>query len=109
MSGLPHVGDALTWQVTFLDQAGVVKDISAATVKRIKFRKPDDTEVEKDGTFVTDGTDGKLKYKSPTSPVFVDLGGLWKFQGHVVVSGDPFTGGDADGQPLTVEVMEVFA
>ncbi len=90
-----------------MDQDGVVKDISTATVKTIKFCKPDGTEVEEAGTFVTDGTDGVLKYKSVTG--FLSLAGLWKYQGHVVVSGDPFTGGDADGQPLTVEVMEVFS
>jgi len=44
-------------------------DISDATVKQIVIQKPDNTTLTKDGTFVTDGTDGALYYMTETSDI----------------------------------------
>lgn len=51
-------------QYTVLDYNANPLDISSATVKSLVFKKPDGTVVTKTATFVTNGTDGKLKYTS---------------------------------------------
>jgi hypothetical protein len=59
-----HENDIGTvFEVTLKDGATVI-DISGATEKKIKFRKPDKTTFEKDMDFVTDGTNGQLKYET---------------------------------------------
>lgn len=45
-----------------LDDDDEPLDISSATVKALVFKKPDGTVVEKTAVFVTNGTDGKLKW-----------------------------------------------
>jgi len=56
-------------------------DISAAVTKTIKFEKPDGTTMLKVGSFVTDGTDGLLEYKSIDNDL--DTSGNWRIQGYV--------------------------
>ena len=46
-----------------------VLDISGATVKQIVIKKPDNTILTKNGTFLTDGTDGILYYMTETSDI----------------------------------------
>lgn len=73
-----HLGDVgTTIQITISDGTNAV-DISAATVKNIIFVDPDDASQTKAGTFVTDGTDGKLKYVTEVD--FLDLVGVWQVQ-----------------------------
>jgi len=83
MSAEIHKGDVGTvFQVTLLDGTTVV-DISGATTKQILFQKPNGTTMTKNATFVTDGTDGKLKYTTVANDL--DTIGLWKIQARVVL------------------------
>jgi hypothetical protein len=70
------VGTAL--ELTIEDQDGDVVDLTSATVKSIKFTKPDETTVTKTAQFVTDGTDGKIRYVFTIGDL--DLDGTWKYQ-----------------------------
>ena len=80
-----HKGDIGTvFEITLAGANGQPIDISAATTGSIIFDKP-----EKNGvvvmtpTFVTDGTDGKIKYSSTAS--FLDAVGVWAIQAEIVL------------------------
>lgn len=60
---------------------GTVVDVSGAVTKTIKFEKPDGTTLSKAGSFVTDGTDGLLEYKTVDGDL--SIGGKWRLQGYV--------------------------
>lgn len=55
-------GDEGTTLLVTVTEDGVAKDISSATTKVVKFQKPVGAAVQKDLTYVTDGTDGQAKY-----------------------------------------------
>jgi hypothetical protein len=77
-----HVNDIGTdFRVTIVDNNTAV-DISSATSKTITFQKPNGVSVEKTATFVTDGSDGKIRYITVDGDL--DDGGTWKIQGKVV-------------------------
>lgn len=77
------IGTAFT--ITIMDDTAVV-DISSATVtKQIKFKKPSGTVVTKNGVFVTDGTDGKLRYTSIADDL--DEAGKWYLQVYLILTG----------------------
>ena len=61
-----HVGDIGTvFTLTIKDGSSVI-DLSGATTKQIILRKPDRvTSSTKTASFVTDGSDGKIKYTNP--------------------------------------------
>jgi hypothetical protein len=61
-----------------------IVNLSSATVKQIILLKPDTTVIQKDASFVTDGTDGKLSYTT----VAGDLSccGIWKVQWLITLS-----------------------
>lgn len=71
------------FRATLTDQDGTVVDISAASTKQLKFRKPDGTVLEKAATLTTDGTDGKMQYATISGDL--NLAGQWKVQGYVVI------------------------
>ena len=56
-------------------QNGVAQDISGATTV-LTFTKPNGVEVAKSPAFVTDGTDGQVKYT--TEAGFLDVAGVWR-------------------------------
>ncbi len=72
------------FQGTF-KESGTVVDISGAATKTIKFEKPDGTTMDKPGSFVTDGTDGLLEYRSVDGDL--DIGGDWRLQGYIDLGG----------------------
>lgn len=82
-----HVGDTATIIITLKDN-GVVVDISAATALEIKLQRPAGTSFSRTASFVTDGTDGKMKYKLLTTDL--DLDGPWKIQAVVTETDDVF-------------------
>lgn len=106
MSGAPFVKNRTTFEITFLRETGSVRDISTATTIEIRFKKPDGTAIAKNMTLVTDGTDGKARYKSEDS--FLDQAGVWKYLGRVIIDGDEFIGGDDKGSPLEAVVEGSF-
>ena len=68
---------------------GVAVDVSAATTKQIKFKRPDGTSFTKTASFLTDGTDGRLLYVTVNGDL--NMAGNWKLQGYVAGVGG-FTG-----------------
>ena len=78
----PHVGDFGTpFSMTIYDSTNGILNISSASPIEIIFTKPDGTHVEKDAIFVTDGTDGKMKYVTVDGDL--SASGLWQYQGRV--------------------------
>lgn len=84
-----YVGDTGTEIGAIVKENGVVVDLSGATTKQIKFRKPSGAMVTKDAEFKTDGADGHLIYVTETG--FLDESGTWVAQAYVVLA-TPWTG-----------------
>lgn len=63
----------------------VAVDISTATTKQLIFTKPSGSQLTKNASFYTDGTDGIIKYAT----VDGDLNevGVWKLQAYIILSG----------------------
>jgi len=81
-AGEIHVDDIGTnFIVTIRDENEAIVDISTATTKNIIFRKPDGIILTKAGSFVTDGTDGKLKYAFQSGDL--DTHGQWYAQAFI--------------------------
>ena len=73
-----HVDDVGTlFKVTIADCPSSL-DISSATTKTLKFKKPSGTVLSKPGTFFTDGSDGILTYTSVSGDL--DECGRWELQ-----------------------------
>lgn len=68
--------------VTIKDGDNVV-NISSATTKQLIFQKPSGSNLTKDATFYTNGTDGILSYVSIDGDL--DEVGFWKVQGYIVL------------------------
>jgi len=79
-----HIGDTGTVLLFTILEDNVPAPISDATTKKVKFRKPDGTSIERDVDFLTDGTDGKLKYVTASSDF--DQAGVWELQAYVELS-----------------------
>ena len=78
-----HIGDTGTqFRVTVHDCNSVAVDISDATAKTIIFKKPDGSTLTKPASFITDGSDGLIKYTAVSGDL--DAIGAWKIQAHVV-------------------------
>jgi len=73
-----HEGDIGTVLVATLKNNNAIVNISTATTKHIFLQKPSGSVLTKDGTFTTDGTDGKLQYTT----IIGDLNetGVWQIQ-----------------------------
>lgn len=79
-----HVGDTGTvFEITIKDDMSVV-DVSGATTKQIFFLKPDETVLTKTAAYVTDGSDGKIKYISLADDF--DAEGAWGIQAYFVLA-----------------------
>jgi len=78
-----HLGDIGTkFEITVMNST-VAVNIKTATTKSIIFQKPDESQIEKDAEFTTDGTNGKMKYLTIADDL--DQVGMWKFQAHLVM------------------------
>lgn len=71
-----------------IEEDGAAVNISSATTKKIKIRKPGGSVLEKDALFVTNGSDGKLTYTTIDGDI--DKVGDYKVQAYVAMTG--FTG-----------------
>jgi len=72
---MPSLGDVGTVIRVTVVENGEPLDISDATLKEYRLRKPDASVVTKDPAFTTDGTDGKLEYTVVDGDL--DQSGLW--------------------------------
>ena len=83
-----HINDVGTqFLVTVTDGTSAV-DISSATTKQLIFKKPSGTKLTKTASFITDGTDGKIKYNVAADDL--DEAGSYKLQGKVIISDGTF-------------------
>lgn len=76
-----HVGDEGTIFRSTLQEDGAAVNVSTATLKRISFKKPDGSIVQKVAVFTTDGSDGQIEYVAITGDL--DLVGVWTMWGYV--------------------------
>lgn len=89
MTTYVHSNDIGTiFRLEIVDTAGVVIDVSTATVKYIYFQKPDGTKKKKTAAFYTDGSDGIIQYTSVSGDI--DQTGAWQVQGYVETSDGKF-------------------
>ncbi len=70
-----------TFTLTIKNRQGAVVDISGAIVKQLKFTKSNGVVLTKTAVYVTDGTDGKIKYVTVDGDL--DTRGIWKVQGYI--------------------------
>ncbi len=82
----PHIlGNVGTiYRATIKDQDNVVVNVSGASTKEIIFKKPGGTLITRAAAFTTNGTDGKIEYKTVTGDI--DEAGTWEWEPHVIVS-----------------------
>ena len=83
MSAPVTIGSTPLFQLTFQEEdengALVAVDLSAATVLRAHFRRPDGTTFSQDLTLSGTGTDGKAEYQSDSEDL--DQAGPWQIEG----------------------------
>lgn len=80
-----HLGDVGTIiQITITDCSGTAIDISNATNIEFVFKKPSGASITRTGLFVTDGTDGLVKYTLIADDI--DEIGTWKIQVNITAS-----------------------
>ncbi len=79
-----HVGDIGTIMETTIKNDNVPVDISSAITKNILLKNPSGTLLTRPGVFITDGTDGGLKYTAIAGDL--DESGVWQIQAYIVIS-----------------------
>lgn len=81
-----HVNDVGTrFKLTLEDGDNTAVNISTATVKRLDFRKPDGTVIQRTAAFFTTGADGILYYDTIAGDI--DQVGKWYVQPYVEFDG----------------------
>jgi len=79
-----HKNDiGVQFTVTLLDDTDAV-DLSSASTLQLLFKKPGGSLLTKTASFVTDGTDGKIKYTTISGDL--DEVGSWKLQAYIVIA-----------------------
>jgi hypothetical protein len=73
--------EGTTIRGTIYDETDTVVDISTATVKQFRLRKPDKTFVSKTATFSAGGTDGRIQYTLVAGDI--DQAGRWEIEAYV--------------------------
>ena len=73
-----HVNDIGTKFLVTIKDDGSIVDVSGASSILMKFRKPDDAVVTKNGLLESDGTDGQVYYNTQAGDL--DQAGLYKLQ-----------------------------
>ena len=83
MSDEIHKGDIGTLFTFTITNNGATIDLSSASTKQIIFSPPGGVKLTKAAEFVTNGSDGKLKYAAISGDLSVE--GLWSAQAHVAL------------------------
>jgi len=74
-----HVDDIGTaFRATVLDESGEIVDLSSAVTTTFIFGKPDGSTISRSASLTTDGTDGKLEYRTVSGDL--DSHGSWTMQ-----------------------------
>lgn len=71
--------------VTLQNPQGTAEDVSAASLIRFHFVKPDRTVLSVTGAFEGTGADGKVQYTTVSGDI--DQLGLWRYQVYITLSG----------------------
>lgn len=87
--------------VTVEEDGEVIDALETVTAKSLVFRKPNGVGITKTADFVTDGTDGKLKYVTESG--FLDVKGTWRIQAQLTFPGSGYSG------PTEVGTFQVLA
>jgi hypothetical protein len=86
MATTVHAGDVgTTVEVTVTKDDGSALDLSGASIKRLKFKLS--KTLLRDGEFVSDGVDGKIKYTTIVDDDVFKKAGTWKIQAYVELTG----------------------
>lgn len=99
-----QVGDMIRLVVQFVDQDGVIIDLTGATSLIVKLTYPDLTGSDFTGTLFTDGTDGKIYYD--TSRDDLSQIGSYRIQGEATLSGNTFS--TRDNPDSLANVLQVY-
>ena len=83
-----HVNDVGTLFKATIQDCPDSLDISSASTKQLKFKKPSGELLTKAGTFFTDGTDGILTYTSVSGDI--DECGRWELQAFLVLGSSSY-------------------
>jgi hypothetical protein len=75
-------------QATVLDCGQVPPGFASATVKTIKWKKPSGAVESRTASFVTDGSDGKIRYLTVAGDL--DEIGTWEYQAYIELAGRKF-------------------
>ena len=77
-----HKDDYGTLFIATIKDGSSTVDVSSATTKTLKFKKPSGPVLSKSGEFTTTGVDGKIQYLTVSG----DLSeiGTWQVQGYVI-------------------------
>jgi hypothetical protein len=77
-----HVGNITQFEITIARCDGTVEDLSTATTIDFLFQKPDGSVIIRVGSFLTDGADGIVVYRTDITDL--DQSGSWKYQIHLI-------------------------
>jgi hypothetical protein len=78
-----HVGDTgATLRITVYED-GTPKNISSASPKQIKIRKPNGTVITKTASFTTNGADGKLEVATDSDDL--DIAGRYSMSAYMTI------------------------
>ncbi len=88
MSTKVHVNNIGTNFDLYVKENGNSIDISGATSKQIIFGKPDSSKLTKTADFITDGTDGGIRYTTQSGDL--NTVGIWRIQAFIAISGGSF-------------------
>lgn len=95
-----RVGDlGVTLQLT-CQEGGSALDVSSATTKQIKLKRPDTSVVTYTASFVGDGTDGQIEATTATGTSDFAKPGTYQVYARLVIGS---WDGHTDAVPLTVE------
>lgn len=94
-----HVNDIGTALDLTITESGAAVDVSGVGAAQIKLRSPEGRVLTKTATFVTDGTDGKVRYTTQSGDLSAP--GTWRWQGYLQNLGG-WTGHTSEGQPFEV-------
>jgi hypothetical protein len=82
MSSEIHVGDIVQFESTIKDQDDATVDLSSATTNNFLFQRPDGSLLTVEGSFLTDGSDGVVIYR--TSNTDLNQAGSWRYQVYLI-------------------------